>query len=91
MQNLTQEQLGPLILRVVEEVIGRRGRLVEQHDFRLHAQGTGNRHALLLAARHLPRKLVGLLRDAHALQVPSQPLSNLTSSRPTVGWRAQKT
>jgi YgiT-type zinc finger domain-containing protein len=43
--------------------VERRGRLVEQHDLRLHAQRPGDRHALLLAAGQLPGILVRLLRD----------------------------
>nr|GEY82994.1 hypothetical protein [Tanacetum cinerariifolium] len=46
-----------------------RSRLVEQHDFRLHAQRAGNCHALLLATGQLARILVRLLRNTHALQV----------------------
>src|SRR5450830_127347 len=122
MQDLAQEQLGPIVLRVIEEVVRRglfddfalvhedhavrhgtgeahfvgyaehghavfgqtdhgvqnlfhhfrvecRGRFVEQHDFWLHAQGTGNCHTLLLTTGQLARELVGLLRDTHALQV----------------------
>src|SRR6516165_11166255 len=41
--------------------IERRGRLVEQHDLRAHAQGARDRHALLLAAGQLARIFVGLL------------------------------
>ncbi|MNF10560.1 hypothetical protein D3C80_2115390 [compost metagenome] len=35
--------------------IERRSRLVEQHDFRLHRQCTGNSHALFLPARQTRR------------------------------------
>ena len=45
-----------------------RGRLVEQHDLRFHAQRAGNRHTLLLTTGELPRVLVGLLGNAHALE-----------------------
>ena len=44
--------------------IERRGRLVEQHHLRLHRQGAGDRHALLLAARQMRRIVVALLGDA---------------------------
>jgi len=113
-QNLAQEQLGALVLRVAEEGrrlvhfddlaiveqhhavrdltgkshlvahhhhghavereadhgvehlldhfrIERRRRLVEQHDFRLHAQRPRDRHPLLLAAGKLGRIFVRLL------------------------------
>ena len=49
--------------------VERRGRLVEQHDLRVHAEGARNRDALLLAARELARVLVRLLRDADPRQV----------------------
>ncbi len=49
--------------------VQRRGRLVEQHDLRLHAQRPGNRHTLLLATRELPWELVRLLRNAYPLKV----------------------
>jgi hypothetical protein len=45
-----------------------RGRPVERHDLRLHAQGPGDRDALLPAPGELARKLVRLLRDAHPVQ-----------------------
>ena len=48
--------------------IQRRGRLVEQHDPRLHAQRARDRDALLLAARELRRIFAGLLRDIHPLE-----------------------
>ncbi|CUX19040.1 6-pyruvoyl-tetrahydropterin synthase (modular protein) [Agrobacterium tomkonis CFBP 6623] len=49
--------------------VERRGRLVEQHDLRLHAQRAGNRHTLLLAAGKLARVFVGLFGDLDALQI----------------------
>ena len=49
--------------------VERRSRLVEQHDLRLHAQRPGDRHPLLLAAGELTGKLVGLLGNAHALEI----------------------
>ena len=45
--------------------IERGGRLVEQHDFRLHAQRPRDRHPLLLPARELARILVCLLGNAN--------------------------
>ena len=42
--------------------VQRRGRLVEQHDVGRHAQRTGDRYTLLLAAGELTRKLGCLLR-----------------------------
>src|SRR3954447_21011096 len=44
--------------------VERRGRLVEEHDLRVHGQGARDRHALLLAARQLRRVFVGLRSDA---------------------------
>src|SRR5436305_2996507 len=49
--------------------IERRGRLVEQHDLRLHAERAGDGDALLLAARELAGIFLGLLRNAHALEI----------------------
>ena len=47
----------------------KRGRgLVEQHDLRLHGEGAGNGHTLLLAAGELGGKLRGLVPDAHPLE-----------------------
>ena len=43
--------------------IERRGRLVEQHDLRVHAEGARDRDALLLAAGELARVFVRLLGD----------------------------
>src|SRR5690606_29611072 len=45
-----------------------RGRLVEEHDLRLHRQRPRDSHPLLLPARQLAGILVALLRDADALQ-----------------------
>ncbi|MCY1432181.1 hypothetical protein D9M71_481710 [compost metagenome] len=44
--------------------VERRGRLVEQHHLRLHAQRTGDGHALLLAAGQARGVFLGLLTDA---------------------------
>jgi cysteine synthase A len=49
--------------------IQRRGRLVEQHDLRVHGQSARDRDALLLAARQLAWKFMRLLRNFHAFQV----------------------
>ena len=49
--------------------IERGGRLVEQHDLWLHAQGPRDGDPLLLAARELSWIFVRLLRDAHPLQI----------------------
>ncbi len=57
--------------------VERRGRLVEQHDFGLHAQGAGDRDALLLPAGKLPRIFVGLFRDAHPFEIGARHLLGL--------------
>ncbi|QTK78568.1 6-Pyruvoyl-Tetrahydropterin Synthase [Agrobacterium tumefaciens] len=49
--------------------VKRRGRLIEQHDLRLHAERAGDRHTLLLTARKLARILMCLLGNLHALQI----------------------
>ena len=122
LQNLAQEKLRPLVLRVVEEFLGlvglddlaaiheydgirnrfrkahlvshaehghatlgkfdhdiehfldhlgveRRGRLVEQHDARVHAKAARDRDTLLLTARKLARIFGGLVGDLDALEV----------------------
>ena len=43
--------------------IERRGRLIEQHDLRPHAERASDCDALLLPAGQLPRKLAGLVRN----------------------------
>ncbi len=43
--------------------VQRGGRLVEQHDLRVHGQRPGDRDALLLATGQLSRVLVGLIAD----------------------------
>jgi hypothetical protein len=48
--------------------VQRRGRLVKKHDPRLHAQGSRNRHPLLLAARKLAGILPRLLGNLHLAQ-----------------------
>ena len=43
-----------------------RGRgLIKQQDLRVHGHGTGDGHALLLAAGHLAREVVHLIMQAH--------------------------
>src|SRR6266850_3890822 len=48
--------------------VQRAGRLVEQHDARVHRERAGDRDTLLLAAGESGRMLVGLLRDPHLLE-----------------------
>ena len=48
--------------------VERRSGLVEQHDVRLHGQGAGDGHALLLAAGKLVRVLVGVGQQADLVQ-----------------------
>ena len=48
--------------------VERRGRLVEQHQRRLHRERAGDRDPLLLAAGELRRMLVGLLGEADLAQ-----------------------
>src|SRR6266540_896159 len=57
--------------------VERRGRLVEQHDLRLHAQRPRYRHPLLLAAGELGGILVRLFRNAHASQIMPRDLVGL--------------
>ena len=49
--------------------IKRRGRLVEQHDLRLHAQRPRDRHPLLLAAGQLAGIFLRLLGNFHPAQI----------------------
>jgi hypothetical protein len=48
--------------------VERGGRLVEQHDDRVHRQRAGDRHALLLAAGQLAGELVLVRHQAHAVE-----------------------
>ena len=48
--------------------VQRRGRLVEQHQLRVHGERPRDRHPLLLPARQVGRVLVGLLGDADPLE-----------------------
>ena len=63
-----RNHLRHLLELVCQSIFGRKGRLVEQHDARVHAQRAGDRHALLLAAGELARIFVRLLGDLHPLQ-----------------------
>ena len=58
--------------------VKRGGRLVEEHHLRLHGQGAGDGHALLLATGELGGILLGLDGDAHAVE---QPVSGLVGLR----------
>ena len=49
--------------------VERGGGLIKQHDLGCQAQGAGNGHALLLAARQLQGVLAGLFGDLHPLQL----------------------
>ena len=57
--------------------VERGGRLVEQHDLRVHAERARDRHALLLAAGQLAGIFVGLLGDLHALEIMHRDLLGL--------------
>ena len=48
--------------------VERRGGLVKQHHNRIHAERTGDCHALLLTARELPRILVLVGHQAHPVK-----------------------
>ena len=48
--------------------IERRGCLIKQHHFRVHRQGAGNRHALLLTAGKLARIMSCTFRNTHTRQ-----------------------
>jgi len=62
---------------------------VEQQNLGLHAQGPGNRHALLLPARQLPRFLVRLFGDAHPLKIMARPVLGLSARQPACLDRAK--
>jgi len=53
------------------------GGLVKQQDLRREAERAGNGHALLLPARELERKLVGLLGNVHPLKLVQRQLIGL--------------
>ena len=57
--------------------VERRGRLVKQHDIRVHCKRTRNRDTLLLTAGQLRRESVRLVRKADALQKPHSVLARL--------------
>ena len=63
----------------------RRGRLVEQHDFRLAEQRTGDRHLLALAARERP-DLAAQAGDRHR-QVARAGRRPRAPSRTSSSWR----
>ena len=50
-----------------------RGRFVEQHRDRGHRQRTRNRHALLLTARQLPRKLIRMRAQTNTIERSGRP------------------
>ena len=52
-----------------------RQRLVQQEDLGLDRQGPGERHALLLAARQLPRVAVALVGQVDQLEQLADPLA----------------
>src|SRR3954452_8184572 len=49
-----------------------RSRFIKQHDLGLHAESTRDRDTLLLTARELRRILLGLLANAHPLEIFSR-------------------
>ena len=54
--------------------VKRRERLIEQQQARLHGQGTGQRHALLLTAGELPRPALGQRLQVEIIQQLRNPL-----------------
>ena len=54
--------------------IKRRGRFVEQHDLRLHAQASRNRHPLLLPTRQLRDGAIGMLGQADHFEQFADPM-----------------
>ncbi|ENO96781.1 proline/glycine betaine ABC transporter periplasmic protein [Thauera phenylacetica B4P] len=62
--------------------VERRGGLVEQQHRRLHRQRARDRHALLLAARHVRRVGVAELPHPHALEVALGALARLGLRQP---------
>ena len=66
-EDIAEIELAPQLEQQVQDLrlhrhVERRGRLVANHQFGLHHQGSGNRHALALAARQLSRPVVGMAR-----------------------------
>ena len=62
-------QLAHRVEHVADQLgVERRGRLVEQHQLRLHRQRPGDRHALLLAAGQRHRVGVELVAEADAVE-----------------------
>ena len=70
--------------------IQRGGRLVEKHDLRLHGQGAGDGHALLLAAGEIGGILVRLVGNAHALEQDARDLLRLGGRQPLHLGRRQR-
>ena len=66
-----------------------RGRLVEQHDLRAHAERTGDRDPLLLATRELRRVFVRLLGNAHPLEVVAGQVFGLLLAEAAAAHRRQ--
>ena len=48
--------------------VKRGGRLIKEHDFRLHRQRAGNRHTLLLPAREFCRIVIRAIRQPHSIK-----------------------
>ena len=59
--------------------VERRGRLVEQHDLRLHGQRAGDRHALLLTAGQLGRDTCAPARGCRPARAAAWPASSAAS------------
>src|SRR5713101_964651 len=76
-------QIGHDIEHLVDHLgIEGRGRLVEEHDPRLHGQSAGDGHALLLASREIGGILVGLVRDPDAREEVAGDLLRLGGGEP---------
>ena len=69
-------QLAHHVEHLADELrVERRGRLVEQHQLRLHRQRAGDRHPLLLAAGELRRVAVGLVGRGRRARAAPRPRS----------------
>ena len=66
------------------------GRLVEEHDLRLHGEGPRDRHPLLLAARELSRIRRGLVRDVDLDQEIHRDPLRLRAGAPACPDRRQR-
>src|SRR5713101_2405816 len=76
-------QIGHDVEHLVDHLgIEGRGRLVEEHDPRLHGQSAGDGHALLLASREIGGILVGLVRDPDAREEVAGDLLRLGGGEP---------